>query len=189
MMLILEAIRLRPMLVNRAKQIVGDAAEDVVQDLFEYLIRSRMNSGHTPEVLLMWYIKNRCIQHLRKVNPVDYLKADIKPDAYTGGVKHEPINYTYNPDWPEIDDEIENERITLILDAISQIHPFAREFFILVHIDGKSQIEISRETGIPIERLWRLNKYILKSIIYEHEKTKESKRTTGATGANQDNNS
>ena len=65
-MLIVEAIKHREQLVARAAKIVGSDAEDVVSEVMIYLMEGRFNAPDKPLPLLMWYVKNRSIQHLRK---------------------------------------------------------------------------------------------------------------------------
>lgn len=141
-MLIVDAIKFRSNLVNIARKMVGDAAEDVVQDLMEYLLRTRMNTAPTPERLLTWYIKNRCIQHIRGKNRRQKYELNvgegitIYPDRFEPG-----------------EDGAGEEEIMKVYTRLDQIDSFAKMLFLLVVVEGYNIVEISESTGIKADKL------------------------------------
>jgi RNA polymerase sigma factor (sigma-70 family) len=160
--LIADAIHYREAMVNRARQIVGDAAEDVVQDIFEYLIKARMPTSPNPERVLMWYVKNRSIQHLRARKRYGAAKSG----AYLAGQENKRIEIhqaRFNPPEPDLE---KPDKIDRMLEALAEVDPIARELFILIHCDGWTLKDISRQTGIKTHRLQWIYKRI-KIIINE----------------------
>jgi RNA polymerase sigma factor (sigma-70 family) len=162
-MLITEAIKHRDMLVNRASQIVGaDNAEDVVQDLFEYLIKTRMNAAQTPEKLLMWYIRNRAIQHLRKVKRTGKHEVRIN-----GEYDEEKLGIYADRVMPDLELLGRPDRLEVMLIELDKLDPFLRQLFILVHCDGLTLVEVGRRSGIPVKRLNYIHQKTVKYLRYE----------------------
>ena len=144
--LIVDAIKFRETLVREARPLVGDSAEDVVHDLMEYLLRLRVNTCPTPNRLLRWYIRNRGIQQIRKN------KTRSKHEIACGDGL-----FLYPDRWePEETESEKSETINVMLEAMKEIHPFARELFILVVVDGHQLANISKATGIEPNRLGRI---------------------------------
>jgi RNA polymerase sigma factor (sigma-70 family) len=147
-------------MVDKAKAIVGDDAEDVIQDVMEYFIKSRMNTVDQPLPLLLWYVKNRCIQHIRK--------------------KKRAVKHIYSQDFIEEQRDWDQEEyeprpeIDLMLEGLMNLHPFARELFILTVCEGWRVVDVAKQTGIKAERLFYIQSKTIKAI---DEYTKEKRRT------------
>lgn len=131
-------------MVRFARTIVGDAAEDVVQDISEYLLRARMPASRSPKGLLLWYVRNRSIQHLKmERRRQDVVKVqDFYDDMAELGIYED----RYQP--PEYADRMDG-----ILNRLAEVDTFARQLFILVYCYGYSLAKISRESGIDLSRL------------------------------------
>lgn len=155
-MIINDALKYRDELIIYAKKMVGHEAEDVVQDLFEYWIKARMPSSPNPKALLRWYVKNKCIDHIRKNN---------RYNETLDQLKHlESLNIYKDRFAPP---ESVDERIDLILNKLQEIDPFARQLFILNKVVGVELKEISTDTGISKTRLSYIQsktKKILKNV-------------------------
>lgn len=132
-MLIVEAIRHREKLVARAAKIVGPDAEDVVSDLMIYFMESRMNAPENPLRLLMWYTKNRSIQHLRK------RKTEQKAIQNAARL---------------IEDESSTSRdIDELERKMAQLHPMVARLIVMHYAEGMTIPEIERQTGIKKSRI------------------------------------
>lgn len=160
-MIINDALKYRDELVKYAKRMVGCEAEDVVQDLFEYWMKARMPSSPTPKALLRWYVKNKCIDHIRKKN---------LHNTAIENIKHLDSMDIFKDRFSPPDTE--SEKIDLVLDRLQNIDPFARQLFVLNKVMGVSLVEIEKETGINRRRLTYIQintKKILKDVTEEKE--------------------
>lgn len=132
-MLIVEAIRHREKLVARAAKIVGPDAEDVVSDLMIYFMESRMNAPENPLRLLMWYTKNRSIQHLRK------RKTEQKAIQNAARLTEDESSTSKDID------ELERN--------LAQLHPVVARLIVMHYAEGMTIPEIERQTGIKRSRI------------------------------------
>lgn len=128
----MEAVKHREKLVARARQIVGDNAEDVVSDLMEYLLKGRFNSPKDPLPMLMWYVKNRSIDFKRKKH--------IELRGY--------LEYTMAQDQEISGDEIEG-----LEESLKKLPAFICRIIILHYCEGMTLPELEKRTGIKFNRL------------------------------------
>ena len=143
-MLVVNAIQYREDMIRYARTIVGDAAEDVVQDITEYLLRARMPTSRSPKGLLLWYVRNRSIQHFK----AERRRTDlIQVQSFNDDMAELGIyENRYQP--PEYADKMDK-----LLDRLAEVDTFARQLFILVYCYGYSLAKISRESGLDLSRL------------------------------------
>lgn len=137
-MLVVEAIKHREILVRNARSVVGDDAEDVIQNLIEYLLRAKIpTTERTPLRLLNYYVKLRCYSHIRTKK-----KRIAREDVYSTGIMIDEV----------VDEEL-NDKQQFLDKALREIHPYARELLNLKYVNGKTTVEISEQTGINITRI------------------------------------
>lgn len=144
-------------MVSQATLIVGEGnAEDVVQDIFIYLLGSTFSSKiNNPERFMYWLVKNRSIQFLRK-KKVRLKHGEVQ---LREAIEDVNISITRKGVEPEQSDA-ETKKIEELYEILGWLEPFCRELYLLVNLDAKTIREISRETGIDYNRL----RYIYKNI-------------------------
>lgn len=151
-MLVVDAIKYREDMVRKAKTMVGDSAEDVVQGIVEYLIRKRMPGSKNAKSVLMWYVRNKCIEHIR--NEKRKRKREISANDLDQESASEMINHP--------------KKIDCVIDCLMEADPFIQELIILTAVDRVSIPEISRNTGISIIRLNYIAERVKKQIKNEY---------------------
>ena len=122
----------RSELVAYARTMVGDYAEDVVSDLSEYFIRGRFNAPDRYLPLLKWYVKRRCIDHIRQCIPMQELPRSLQIT---------------------IEESMNDPRIDYIETALTKLHPVVSGVIILNRVERVTLPEISKHTGISVGRL------------------------------------
>lgn len=142
---------------------VGDNAEDVVQDLIEYLLKKRFPSPPHPERVLFWYVKNRAIQHLRSE------KVKRKFTEKTRKESSQLQDFGIYPDRHQPEEDQSGKNIDILLDQFAKVDPVAREIFILRHVEGYTLVEIGKQTGISERRMKHIYTRV-KKIIHDSAK-------------------
>lgn len=136
-MLVLEAVKHRELLIKEARYIVGDAAEDVVSDLTEYFLRGRFNAPEKCVPLLIWYVKRRAISYkLKKKNEREKIQY-IEVDDTTRELD-------YCPD--------------KAMESLNNLDPLITKILVTHYMEGVPLVEISRQTGIDLNRLHYLRR-------------------------------
>jgi RNA polymerase sigma factor (sigma-70 family) len=128
----MECHRYRKELIDRARPMVGDYAEDVVSDLMEYFLVGRFNAPDNPLPLLMWYVKRRCIDHIRQTRRMQQLPQDLQD---------------------EIEASESDPRIEQVEAAMRELPPMVSRLIILSRVENVSRAKIAEMTGIPKHRI------------------------------------
>lgn len=131
--------RLRPQMVAVARQLTDDAAtaEDMVQEALLSLWDRRRELDHhpNPEALAMTMVRNKCIDHRRRVAVELKIMQGVRADAPPSALEE-----------PRSDTE-------LIACIIEQLPPLQARIFRLKEIEGYEKEEIMQITGCTDEAL------------------------------------
>ena len=131
-MLVMKLVEHRLELVSYARNMVGDYAEDVVSDLSEELLRKRLNAPEKYLPLLKWYLRRRCIDHIR-----------ASPNTCE---LYENVELTNEP-------YIDNELIEAMERELRNLDPVVTRILVLNRVERVTAKEIAEGTGISIGRI------------------------------------
>ena len=134
-MLVMKLVEHRLELVAYARTMVGDYAEDVVSDLCEYFIRGRFNAPDRYLPLLKWYVKRRCIDHIRTCIPMEQLPRELQVT---------------------IEMSEGDPRIEYVEAALSQLNPVVTRLIVMNRVEGITRPEIAKHTGMSVGRIRHL---------------------------------
>jgi len=136
-----------PRLLRFAKEYVlnKEDAENIIQDVFMTLWerRSDMKIHISLASYLFILIKNRCIDHLRRIKHAELGKRQIQED-FTNELQMKLYSLEALDQSSISDCDIEQ----IITRAVDSLPPKCREIFILNKIDGKKYREIARQLHI-----------------------------------------
>ena len=130
-----------------------EAVEDVVQDCFVRLMECE-DKPHNIRAWLYTAVRNRCIDQLRRVNPIE---SDIQPEDLDGQIS---------------DDEAQERSVheARLWTAIDELPKRCREILLLSKRDGLTYHEIAQRLGLSEKTV-------------EHQVSKALKRLRGSTFA------
>ena len=139
-------------LLAYARKIVGDYAEDVLQDVFVnvWLKKDRLREDIKPDAYLIKSVYNACVDRLRSKN------------VNGGGILDEEKLLANNPDSIITDDQLKTMDIKgQLSSALKLLPPRCRQVFHLSYIEGYTAAEISSMLGISVSTV---NNQIYKSL-------------------------
>ncbi|MFT4071674.1 MAG: RNA polymerase sigma-70 factor [Dysgonamonadaceae bacterium] len=125
-----------PALCVFAKRYINDkeACKDIVQDIFLKIWEKRKNLDINTSFrnFIITSVKNRCIDYLRKNNPVE----EIEGKEFTAGIETPESVYS------------KSELETIIQHALNKMEPHLRRVFEMNRFEGLTYNEIASELNI-----------------------------------------
>ncbi len=125
----------RSELVRYASTMVGSYAEDIVADLSIYFLEGRFNAPDRYLPLLKWYVKRRCIDHIRTCIPMQELPRELQVT---------------------IEQSQNDPRIEYVEAALRQLNPVVSRLIVMNRVEGITRPEIAKHTGMSVGRIRHL---------------------------------
>lgn len=143
-----------------------EIAEEIVSDAFVTLWRQRETilEIHDLKAYLYILVRNASISYLRKMNSRKEISLDTLEEYYTL-----PIT------GPETD-EITEEILIQVNQAIDQLPPKCKIVFTLAKVQGMKYKEISEVLGISVKTI---NNHIANALVHISQSLAENKKTKG----------
>lgn len=129
-------------------RIRGDKADDIVQSAWlTYMeVRERYAGEHARPDLLLGILRNKCREHIARRIRTSRALTGLRAAAEAGETAI-PVLPTPSPDAGVVDELVHREDERIILEALGEVRPKAREMFRLL-AEGATRKDLIRRFGL-----------------------------------------